>query len=423
MNASTSTPTQDPELGPSAAIDESFPENTTRAWITLFGCFCSFFSALSLMNSAGAFQSWISTHQLAGVDPGKIGWIFGFYNFFSFFAASKIGPLFDRYGPRPLSTMGLILCVVSYLLMAQCTQYWHFFLDIGVVGGLSTCLLFTSALGTVQHWFLKRRGLATGLAISGGSVGGIVLPLVLQRLLPAVGFAWTARAAAAIYLPFSLAGVVLMTGRFKSEAKLTLLPDLTVLLEARVLALTCGVFFVELAFFVPVTYLSSYALRKGLSTQTSFLLLTILNVGSLLGRWLPGYLGDKLGRFNTQIVAISACLAAILGLWLPSDGAKSWLISFALLFGLASGSNISLTPVCIAQLCPTEQYGRYYSSIYTVSSFGSLIGVPIAGQLISALDGEYLGLMLFAAAAYVIAFVCFTVVRLWKTGLVLRKRF
>jgi MFS family permease len=159
--------------------DVEFDENGVKAWVVLWGCFCSFFAGLSLMNSVGVFQSWISTHQLANVSTGKIGWIFGFYNFFAFFAGIKIGTLFDRYGPIPLSVVGTLLLMATYLLMAGCTEYWHFFLDIGLLGGFSTCLMFTSAIGTVQHWFLKRIGLVIGLAMSGGSVGGVVIPTIL----------------------------------------------------------------------------------------------------------------------------------------------------------------------------------------------------------------------------------------------------
>ncbi|CAH0014490.1 unnamed protein product [Clonostachys rhizophaga] len=134
-----------------------YPDGGTKAWTAVFGCFCAFFGALSMMNSIGVYQNWLSTHQLEGYSSGSTGWIFGLYNFLSFFTGILIGPLFDTKGPKPLSISGSILLLLTYVLLGWCSKYWHFMLCFGILGSFSTCLLFTAAMGTVQHWFLKRR--------------------------------------------------------------------------------------------------------------------------------------------------------------------------------------------------------------------------------------------------------------------------
>jgi predicted MFS family arabinose efflux permease len=238
-----------------------------------------------------------------------------------------------------------------------------------------------------------------------------------------VGFKWTVRAIAAMLSPFALSSMVLLRSRIRSETKIDWLPDLTNLRQPRIVFITFGACFIELAFFIPVTYLPSYAIANGHSSEDAYRLLTFLNIGSLIGRLLPGYLGDNLGRFNTQIGALISCLIAVLTLWLPSNGDSAMTMAFAIIFGVASGSNISLTPVCIAQLCQTEEYGRYYSCVYSIASFGSLIGVPMAGSLIQAADGKFWGLMLFAASSYTASILCFVIARVLSTGLALRTRF
>ena len=238
-----------------------------------------------------------------------------------------------------------------------------------------------------------------------------------------IGFKWTVRAIAAILLPFVLCGPLVLTSRFRSSSKIRWLPDLSVLREGRVAVMTMGACFIELAFFIPVTYLPSYAIANGQSSQDAYRLLTLLNVGSLIGRWIPGYLGDKLGRFNAQISALVLCLVATLTIWLPFGGTKSTTITFAIVFGIASGSNISLTPVCIAQICRTEDYGRYYSCVYAIASFGSLLGVPIGGSLTQAFDGNFRPLVIFAACSYAASVVCFTFARFMSTRCVLWQRF
>lgn len=47
---------------------------------------------------------------------------------------------------------------------------------------------------------------------------------------------------------------------------------------------TAGVFFIEWALFIPLSYISSYALVEGVSPVFSYQLLAILNAGSFFGR-------------------------------------------------------------------------------------------------------------------------------------------
>ena len=53
---------------------------------------------------------------------------------------------------------------------------------------------------SLASWFFKKRALAFGLMASGSSIGGIVLPIMIERLLPVYGFAWTMRLAAFVIL-------------------------------------------------------------------------------------------------------------------------------------------------------------------------------------------------------------------------------
>jgi MFS family permease len=80
-------------------------------------------------------------------------------------------------------------------------------------------------------------------------------------------------------------------------------------------------------------------------------------------------MADIIGRYNTMILTVAVCMSTSLGLWLPStvlsedvDISSSTilglLICYCVLMGFSSGSNISLTPVCVGMLCDTEEYGR-----------------------------------------------------------------
>ena len=136
-------------------------------------------------------------------------------------------------------------------------------------------------------------------------------------------------------------------------------------------------------------------------------------------------MADKFGRYNTMVVTIFFCMSSSLVLWLPATlldpvtNSKTILgltIGYALLMGFASGSNISLTPVCVGMLCDTEEYGRYYATCYTLVSFGTLTGVPIAGAIIAASGGAYWGVATWTGLCYVGAGSCFLSVRVMKVG-------
>ncbi|KAJ5355852.1 MFS transporter MCP family solute carrier family 16 member 10 [Penicillium concentricum] len=241
---------------------ESYPDGGIKSWLVVFGCFCAFFSALSFMNSIGVYHSWIASHQLQAEGAGKIGWIFGFSNFLTFVASLFIGPVFDSCGPRPLSAVGPVFLQAQYILLGFCRTYWHFFFCIGVFGGIGTCVLFTCAIGTIQHWFFHRRGLAMGLAISGGSASGILLPLIISGILPKIGFQKTTLTVSVILLPFEIAAVVLMTTptlsakhrqRLSLDGRWKAMPSLRILLELQPFLIALGLLFGELAMFIPMT--------------------------------------------------------------------------------------------------------------------------------------------------------------------------
>ncbi|OLN81895.1 Riboflavin transporter MCH5-like protein 9 [Colletotrichum chlorophyti] len=101
------------------------------------------------------------------------------------------------------------------------------------------------------------------------------------------------------------------------------------------------------------------------------------------------------------------CIVSMLAIWLPANGNVVAVIIFSVVFGFASGSNISLVPVCVGEHCSTENYGRYYSTVYTVVSLGALTGVPIAGAILERSGGAYSGLIIFAGVAYVAGTACF----------------
>ena len=261
-------------------------------------------------------------------------------------------------------------------------EYWHFMLTLGVMAGVGCSLIFTPAFTAPGHYFREKRGTATGLATTGGSIGGVIFPLILEKTIATIGFAWAVRVLGFIMLFLAIIANLLIRTRLPPLPDSNSRPDLTIFRQPAFAWLTAATFMMEIGLFVPLTYLVSYSIAEGISPSLAYQLLAILNAGSFFGRWLAGYAADRIGRFNTLIMCDSLCLAMTAGVWLPARGSKVMMVVYAAVFGAGSGSNISLTPVCVGQLCRTEQYGRYYATCYTVVSFG-YVAKPFEETLLS----------------------------------------
>jgi len=414
---------------PSADGDATYPEGGLRAWLVVFGSFCGMTAAFGFMNTIGVFHTYVSQNQLLGYSESTIGWIFSFYVFLAFFCGLQIGPVFDAKGPFWLMVSGGILLTAATMLLGLCETYWQLMLVVGLMAGTGTSLIFTPSVSAIGHWFLAKRGAATGIATTGGSIGGIIFPLMLQSLIPQIGFGWATRIMGFIIGGLCIVAIILVKSRLPPKVGGSILPDFRIFRNIPFACVTSGTFFMEFALFIPITYLGTFVLEAHVEDGAKFgyHLLAILNAGSTLGRWLPGIFADKIGRYNCMILMLMLCSLTTFAFWLPtsvlptSDGSahpaiKPLAIVYAFIFGFASGSNISLTPVCVGQLCDTEEYGRYYATCYTVVSFGTLTGIPIAGALIQACGGRYYGVVIFTGVSYVISVASMFAARVMKAG-------
>ncbi|KAK4184922.1 major facilitator superfamily domain-containing protein [Podospora australis] len=402
---------EDLQRFPSAATTIDFPEGGIKGWLVVFGSFCAMISLYGLINSSAVFESYFSENQLKDHSPSEIGWIFSLYLFIVFFVGVQVGPIFDHFGARALVAVGSLMIVLSLLLLSWCTKYYQIILTYSVLGGLGGALLNCPAYGAIAHFFNVRRGLATGIATTAGGIGGVIFPVILRELLPGVGFGWSSRILAFIMLGLAIPANLFIQTRLppaKHEKMQSVWPDFTVFKDLRFTFASLGIFFMEWGLFIPLTYIVSYAADHGEDATESYLLLSYLNAGSVVGRVLPGLLADKIGRFNVIIITIALCVITVLAIWLPAGTSNAALIAYSVLFGFASGSNLGLVPVCIGQLCDHRRFGRLYSTAMMMASFGTLSSVPIGGALLDIKSGNgWTAVICFSGVSYCVALGCY----------------
>ncbi len=101
--------------------DGDFPEGGLRAWLVVFGSFCTMFMVFGIVNSTGAFQEYFSSNQLRDYSSGQIGWIFSLNLFLVFFCGIYTGRIFDVHGPKVPLAVGSLALVLSMMLLSFCT--------------------------------------------------------------------------------------------------------------------------------------------------------------------------------------------------------------------------------------------------------------------------------------------------------------
>lgn len=118
----------------------------------------------------------------------------------------------------------------------------------------------------------------------------------------------------------------------------------------------------------------------------------------MLGRVIPGWFGDKFGRFNVMIITMLLSALLVFGLWIPARSTTPTIV-FSALFGFTSGTFVSMGPALIQQISKVEEIGMRMGTSFCFISIAVLIGNPIAGALITRNDGEYLYLKILSGIA------------------------
>ncbi|KAE8154225.1 monocarboxylate permease [Aspergillus avenaceus] len=388
----TTLPLSEPE----PVEDPDYPDGGWQAWSVVVGSWCALLPTFGVMNITGILEAWLSKHQLQEYSEASVSWIFSIWYFLFYIGGVQVGPIYDTHGAKYTLLPGCIGFSVSMMMLSISHEYYQFILGYSILGGLSASAILTPALGTINHWFLRRRGLATGIASTAGGLGGIMFTSIFGKLLDQVGFPWAVRCLGFIFLACFVPAVLLLKTRL-APVKGSSVIDLQALMEVDFVLTALAISLAELALMVVITYLPLYATAHGVTKSLSYHLMTIFSACSIPGRIIPGFMSDHVGTFNTMVLCSCICTILILGLWLNADS-QTAIICFTAFFGFWAGPAISLSPVCVARISKTEEYGVRYGTATLVMGLGLLVGIPVAGEILKA--GGFGGLIGFGGGVY-----------------------
>lgn len=456
---------------------DTFPEGGF-GWVVVAGCFIIMACSWGMVNAYGDFQKHYLT-LFPNTSQALLSLIGSLESFCIDLSAIPASILISKLGPRNTVFLGAIVISLSFMLTSLCSQLWQLALAQGVLFGIGMSMIILVAYSLPQEWFKKRRATATGIISGGASVGGMLWPLAVQRLLKTVGFAWTNRIFGFIYLPLIAIAALCLRSRAHeikdiepesdsctaeenteaqdittsniknpnfdtqddSEASNTnthkpwlrrhifhseFLLEWTVLRDPLFCLILFAVFLANFALFLPFFYLPSFArLLPGVSPNVRDYILTIINGTSLVGRVLPGIIGDRLGRLNTFIVCTALAGTSLLALWLPAHG-QGLLLATGIAFSIFSGAYFGLAPAVIGQLFGLHRLKSRMALFMLACAPGALTGSVIGGSflptaadsVVGSTEGYpkliiFSGVMFLAAALVLVVTRCVITTKLW----------
>ncbi|KZT18941.1 MFS general substrate transporter, partial [Neolentinus lepideus HHB14362 ss-1] len=375
------------------------PDGGTRAWLCVLGCHLALFSTFGTVNAYGVFQDYYGTNLLASTSASVISLIGALQLFFLYGLGPIVGRIFDAHGSAVLLPVGSFFVVLSMMMVSICQEnkVYQFFLSQGVLFGIGISMVFNPALAVMAHWFRRRRAFAIGICASGSSLGGVVYPVMLQRLIPAIGFGWAVRVSAFVSLTCLTVSCITIRGRLPHKGHIAWMSfvDLGGFRDLKYTLTAIGSFLTFYALFIPFFYIQVYGTYEGVSTRLAKYLLPIMNAASFPSRVLPGLVADRFGVLNVLVPCTILSGIFSLSIWLPSRGAIPITI-FSALYGLGSGAFVTLLPAYIATITPMEVYGARVGSIYMIAAVAALVGTPTAGAFVKVVgQHDFDGLIIF----------------------------
>ncbi|KAK4118205.1 MFS general substrate transporter [Parathielavia appendiculata] len=361
------------------------PDGGARAWLVVAGAACIFFSCLGFMNSFGVFQEYYMANQLRHHSPDDVAWIGSLTAFLQFAGGALAGPMFDRFGAWVIRP-GAVLYVFALMMSSICKEYWQFMLAQGVLAGFAMSMLQVPAFAAVSQYFDKKRGAALGLVVSGSSIGGVIFPIALSKMLngSTLGFGWSVRVMAFVVTPLLAFSSFAVTSRLPPRK--TSFFIMSAFREARFMMLIVAAFCCFIGMYTPLFYIPTYAVSRGMERTLASYLLAIVNAASTFGRIIPGILADRFGRLN--VFGLGALLTGIIVLCMNTVVSTAGLIVYSVFFGFTSGTIISGASAALS-ICTddAQKLGTYMGMGMALASTASLVGPPVNGVLLDTYGG------------------------------------
>lgn len=386
---------------PRAAHHRIFP-----GWYMVASGFTVLFVVYGIQFSYGEFR--LAATEEEGWSQSSMSLIFAIYIGGYSVLSAVSGWATDRFGPRPTVAIGSVILCAGYVMWASAQSLWVVAIALAVVAPIGMSCSWVPVNATSVRWFVRRRGVASAILTTGGSVGNIVAPPIAASLIAAFGWRTAMTSMALVGLGLLLASAAVLR---RDPESMGLHPDgdptpadvdaaagddgsMTSAQAVRspTYWLLWGMYSLTfIVVFVPFVHGSAFAVGLGVSKLRAATVISSIGIGGLVGRLVVGSVSDRIDRRKATYWSLALQTAAFIGL-ATADGLVS-LYPSAVAFGFGYGGAVSVFPALVG-----DYFGRAHAGAIVGSMFAS------AGAL--AAIGPYAAALIFDATdSYRMAFL------------------
>jgi MFS family permease len=342
-----------------------------------------------------------------GWEHGVTAGAFSFGFLVSAIMSPLLGRLMDRAGPRTVMELGVALMAGGLLLAPLTTQPWHLYLTIGVlVGAGSICLGYSGQSLFLPNWFIRRRGLATGIAFAGVGIGSITMLPWVQRMIEHGGWR-TACWALGILVLVVLAPINLLLRKRPQDIGLepdgdaapdpALRPTSNVVdpawaavdwtlaravHTARFWWLALGFFCGLYTWYAVQVHQTKYLIEIGFSPGVAAWALGLVSLLGIPGQIVLGHMSDRIGRewaWSASGLGFAICFGALLAL----GHTPSLMLVYVMVAaqGLLGYGVTSIMGAVVLEIFQGRHYGSIFGTIMLAALAGGAAGPWVTGVL------------------------------------------
>ncbi len=306
-----------------------------------------------------------------------------------------LGLLFDRYGPRRIIVPCLTVFGCAFASLSLLTPHlWHLyavFVVLGIVGNGTAQMAYSRA---VSSWFERRLGLALAITMAGGAVGAIVLPPIAALLIGRFGWRRACLtlgvSVLAIGLPVVIRFIRERPGN-RTTARVLNGATLGAGLQSRVFWIIVIVLFgSSIAQNGAITHVAALLTDRGVAPSSAALAMSAMGGASLVGRFVTGWLLDRLfaARVSFALLVIAAAGTFLLS---TARSLETGALAAALI-GFGMGGEADVTPYLLSRYFGLRAFTTLYAFTWTAYAIAGAIGPVLMGRVFD-LTGSYEALL------------------------------
>jgi MFS family permease len=369
-------------------------------FIIVVAIFCIHLISYGISDSYGVFiNPWI---DVFGWNRASISGAYSLAFIMSGIMGIVMGMITDRYGPRIALSLCAVCLGAGFILISRMHALWQLYVFYGFLFGTGMSGIWAPLLSLISRWFISKRGLVTGIVISGGGLGAFIGPPLINWLVSC--FTWIN--ATLVLGIFVLVGVLVVAQFLKRDpSKIgqepyreihtqSLNPALSLkdfsIKEALKTTQFWTIFFMFFClsfytFSILVHYMP-HVIQLGIPANSAAYILATISGVSILGNFVMGRVGDKIGPKNIFIIGFILMSASLF--WLVQSREIWMLYLFSIVFGFNHGGNATAQAPLTARIFGLKAHGTIFSVIAFGFTTGGAVGPLVTGYLFD-LTGGY----------------------------------